>query len=224
MLSRDKYAQYVLEIFLTHYAHEKISSHPRPPGGAAGRARLPHGRAIDSADDNPARSGHRAGHRASRSYFLPAIHSSPGFTVRRARRRLRPRHNRRRAAKFSIATVKNPAYAFVTADSGVTPERASAAERQPALPPDRGVAFVSIIPLLANSSFDPEAVEILSAAFDDAWEQIKQSGSDFARPAYERGAREVLAKYIIERAQRGERDRRQLSETAVKFMAQNYKQ
>jgi hypothetical protein len=113
-------SQYVLEIFLTRYAHEKISSHPRPPGGATGRARLAHGRAIDSADDNPARSGHRAGHRASRSYFLPPIHSAPGFTVRRARRRLRPRHNRQRAAKFSIATVTNPAYAFIIADSGVT--------------------------------------------------------------------------------------------------------
>jgi hypothetical protein len=81
---------------------------------------------------------------------------------------------------------------------------------------------MSIIPLLANTSFDPEAVEILSAAFDDAWEKIKQSGSTFARPAYERGAREILAKHIIEMAQRGERDRRQLCESAVKFLAQNY--
>ena len=47
---------------------------------------------------------------------------------------------------------------------------------------------MSIIPLLGNSSsFDPEAVEILSAAFDDAWEEIKRSGSTLARPAYERG-------------------------------------
>jgi hypothetical protein len=83
---------------------------------------------------------------------------------------------------------------------------------------------VSIIPLLANTSFDPEAVEILSAAFDDAWEQIKLSGSSLARPAYERGAREVLAKYIIEMAQRGERDRKLLSDSAVKYLAQNYKQ
>jgi hypothetical protein len=83
---------------------------------------------------------------------------------------------------------------------------------------------VPIIPLLANSSFDPEAVEILSGAFDDAWEEIKRSGSNFARPAYERGAREVLAKYIIDLAQRGERDRRTLCKAAVAYMAQNYKQ
>ena len=83
---------------------------------------------------------------------------------------------------------------------------------------------MSIVPLLANSSFDPEAVATLSAALDDAWETIKQSDSTFARPAYQRGAREVLAKCIIEMAQRGERDRRHLSETAVKFLTQNYKQ
>jgi hypothetical protein len=82
---------------------------------------------------------------------------------------------------------------------------------------------MSIIPLLANSSFDPEAVEILSAAFDDAWEQVKQSHSALARPAYERGAREVLAKCIVESAQRGERNRRRLTESAVKFLAENYK-
>ena len=43
--------------------------------------------------------------------------------------------------------------------------------------------------LLANTSFDPEAVETLSAAFDDAWEKFKQSGSALARPAYERDGR-----------------------------------
>jgi hypothetical protein len=84
------------------------------------------------------------------------------------------------------------------------------------------VASVSIVPLLASASFDPEAVETLSAAFDDAWAKIKQSGSTFARPAYERGAREVLAKCIIELAQGGERDRRHLSESALKYLAQNY--
>ena len=82
---------------------------------------------------------------------------------------------------------------------------------------------MSIIPHLATSSFDPEAIEILSAAFDDAWEQLKDSNSDFARPAYERGAREIIAKYIIESAQRGERDRAKLCESALKFLAENYK-
>jgi hypothetical protein len=83
---------------------------------------------------------------------------------------------------------------------------------------------MSIVPLLANTSFDPEAVEILSAAFDDAWARIKQSGSSLARPAYERGAKEVLAKCIIDMAQRGERDRRLLAESAIDYLTQNYKQ
>ena len=82
---------------------------------------------------------------------------------------------------------------------------------------------MSIIPLLANSSFDPEAVEVLSDAFEDAWARLKQSGSTFTRPAYELGAREVLAKCIIDMAQRGERDRRQLTEAAVTFVTDNYK-
>jgi hypothetical protein len=82
---------------------------------------------------------------------------------------------------------------------------------------------MSIIPLLANTSFDPEAVETLSGAFDDAWEAVQRSGSPLARPAFERGAREVLAKYIIELAQRGERDRLRLSEAAVAYLAENYK-
>jgi len=81
-----------------------------------------------------------------------------------------------------------------------------------------------IASFLANTSFDPEAVENLSAAFDDAWEKFKRSGSSLARPAYERGAREVLAKCIIDMAQRGEHDRAHLSEYALKFLAQNYKQ
>jgi len=80
-----------------------------------------------------------------------------------------------------------------------------------------------IVPLLAEAAFDPETVEILSAAFEDAWERIRRSGSTLARPAYERGAREVLAKSIIEMAQGGERDRSRLTEAAVHFLTENYR-
>jgi len=82
---------------------------------------------------------------------------------------------------------------------------------------------MSIAPLLANGSFDPEAVEVLSGAYEDAWEKLKPSGSSFTRPAFERGAREILAKCIIEMAQRGERDRGQLSEAALTYLAENYR-
>lgn len=83
---------------------------------------------------------------------------------------------------------------------------------------------MTIVPFLANSSFDPETIEMLGGAFDDAWRTIKRSDSTLARPAYERGAREILAKCIIELAQRGERNRHNLSNSAVQFLAQNYKQ
>jgi hypothetical protein len=187
----------------------------RPPGGSGWTMR-----ACSQPRSILRTTPHAASdHSASRAFRGQVFAASR----RSARRRFQPATIKTSQQKISIATVANPAYVFTVADSAL-PARASAAKRRSALPPDRGVAFVSIIPLLANSSFDPEAVEILSGAFDDAWEQIKQSGSDFARPAYERGAREVLAKYIIELAQRGERDRRQLSEAAVKYLAQNYKQ
>jgi hypothetical protein len=39
---------------------------------------------------------------------------------------------------------------------------------------------------------------ILAAAFDDAWETIKRSGSMFASPGHAGGARDVVAKHIIE--------------------------
>jgi hypothetical protein len=44
----------------------------------------------------------------------------------------------------------------------------------------------------------------------------------FARPAYARAMREVLAKRIIEVAQRGEKDERKLAADAVNFLATNY--
>lgn len=108
------------------------------------------------------------------------------------------------------------------ASVGRETSRAPAGGIAPELAPKS--ADMSIIPLLANTSFDPEAVDILSAAFDDAWESLKASGSSFARPAYERGAREILAKRIIELAQRGERDRGKLAASALDYLAQNYKQ
>ena len=65
----------------------------------------------------------------------------------------------------------------------------------------------------AQSAFDPEAIEILASALED---------SGFARPAYARAIREVLAKRIFEVAQRGEKDKRKLAADALKFLASNY--
>lgn len=71
--------------------------------------------------------------------------------------------------------------------------------------------------------FDPEAIQVLASALDDAWDRIQKSGNRFARPAYARAMREVLAKRIIEAAQRGEKDKFKLAADAVKFLAANYR-
>jgi hypothetical protein len=56
-------------------------------------------------------------------------------------------------------------------------------------------AIMSVIPVLTNQPFGPEEIGILAAAFDDAWETIKRSGSMFASPGYAGGARDTVAKY-----------------------------
>ena len=70
--------------------------------------------------------------------------------------------------------------------------------------------------------FDPDAVQVLASALDDAWARIEKTGSRFARPAYSRAMREVVAKRIIEMAQRGVRDQQKLAADAVRFISTNY--
>jgi hypothetical protein len=78
------------------------------------------------------------------------------------------------------------------------------------------------MPLLPQSAFDPEIIEILVAAYEDAWEKIEQSGSIFASPRYRRAAQEIVAKRIIEMAQRGEREPARLTDDAVAYLARSY--
>ena len=85
-----------------------------------------------------------------------------------------------------------------------------------------GWATAGILRLMRGNSFDPEAISILSEALEDAWLKIEASGSGLARPAYARAMREVLAKHIIEEAQRGRYDRTELSSSAVRFLSANY--
>ena len=73
-----------------------------------------------------------------------------------------------------------------------------------------------------EAAFTPETIQILAAALDEAWERLRQSGSRLARPAYSRAMREVVAKRIIEMAQRGVQDRETLVEDAVRFVSTNY--
>ena len=82
---------------------------------------------------------------------------------------------------------------------------------------------MAIVPLLTQSAFEPEVIDILAAAFEHAWATIEKSGSSLASPRYKRVAQEIMAKRIIETAKRGERDGQRLSEDAVTYLTQSYK-
>ena len=73
-----------------------------------------------------------------------------------------------------------------------------------------------------ETAFDPESIQVLVSALDEAWSRIEQSGSQFARPAYSRVMREVIAKRIIEIAQQGVKDQQILVDDAMRFLAANY--
>jgi hypothetical protein len=81
---------------------------------------------------------------------------------------------------------------------------------------------MSIIPFLAQSAFEPEMVDFLVSVYEDAWNRVEQSGSKLASPGYRRAAQELLAKRIIETAQRGERDPNVLADDAMKFLERSY--
>jgi hypothetical protein len=81
---------------------------------------------------------------------------------------------------------------------------------------------MSIIPLLAQSAFEPEMIEKLVSVFEAAWQKVEHSGSKFASPGYKMAAQEIIAKRIIEMAQRGERDPNELADDAVAYLDRSY--
>jgi hypothetical protein len=72
-----------------------------------------------------------------------------------------------------------------------------------------------------DAAFDPDAVRILTAAFDDAWQSLLTSGASYASDDDTKTTREILAKRIIEMAKLGERDQRRLREGALFYLAQS---
>ncbi len=81
--------------------------------------------------------------------------------------------------------------------------------------------MAQILPLIRSDiAFDPEAINILSAAFEDAWHRIEASSSRLARPAYANAG--LVARHIIDLARCGEREPIKLSDSAVEFVAANY--
>jgi hypothetical protein len=89
-------------------------------------------------------------------------------------------------------------------------------------PTQMGDNVVEILNFSRETAFDPETIQILAAALDEAWERLRQSGSRLARPAYSRPMREAVAKRIIETAQRGAQDREALVADAVRFITASY--
>ena len=70
----------------------------------------------------------------------------------------------------------------------------------------------------AGAAFDPDTVQILVGAFDDAWASLLNSDAPFAENHSET-ARDILARHIIEAAKNGERDQHKLSEGALLQLA-----
>lgn len=86
---------------------------------------------------------------------------------------------------------------------------------------DGSVQMASVI--RRETDFDPEAIAVLADAVDEAWYRLRRSGSECVRPAYARVMREVVARRIIEMAQGGTSDPKELAEEAVRFLATNYR-
>jgi hypothetical protein len=80
------------------------------------------------------------------------------------------------------------------------------------------IKFVS-----SHASFDPETVNLLSDAFEGAWQRVQTSGNRLARPGYANVMREVMAKHIVHLAEHGVRDESALSDSGFHFFTANYK-
>jgi hypothetical protein len=72
-------------------------------------------------------------------------------------------------------------------------------------------------------AFDPETIAVLSAALEEAWDRLLQSGSECTRPAYARAMREVIARRIVDMARHGIKDKKELVDGALRFLAANYR-
>jgi hypothetical protein len=60
--------------------------------------------------------------------------------------------------------------------------------------------------------FDPETLDVMIQAMDEAWEHFQDSG---VQPNHLAAARTALAKAIVDMARQGERDRQRLIEGAL---------
>jgi hypothetical protein len=73
--------------------------------------------------------------------------------------------------------------------------------------------------LLANCGFDDESTSLLGAAFDDAWQRLKDSDSPLAAEPLAASTRESLAKCIVVLGRRADIDSTALVERALALLA-----
>ena len=65
------------------------------------------------------------------------------------------------------------------------------------------------------AAFDPNTIRILSRALDDAWQAVQANKTTFKMDDHRNGAREALAKHIVDMAKKGERNPQRLIEGAL---------
>ena len=63
--------------------------------------------------------------------------------------------------------------------------------------------------------FQPAELVVLVAAFDEAWQQLEESGALFASDYEREEARNKVGKHIIDQAKYGERDKAELRDGAL---------
>ena len=70
--------------------------------------------------------------------------------------------------------------------------------------------------LLAHKAFGAETTRVLGSAFDAAWKTVEATNELPTDKEQVASMRELLAKFIIAKAERGEKDPEQLIETGLR--------
>ncbi len=71
----------------------------------------------------------------------------------------------------------------------------------------------------ADGVFDPEVISILDDAFENAWHRVQASKAPYCNDEYALAGRTIIAKYIIGAAKAGQRDPRQLADSALLYLS-----
>ena len=84
-----------------------------------------------------------------------------------------------------------------------------------------GTYVMAIIPMLAKEGFGLDQTRAICDAFDGAWAMLQGVGSPLAEPIIALSSRTILARRIIEMAQRGVTDVIELRDDALAYLEGN---